>query len=121
MHIDTILMVINLLGYHPGAVRTKLFAHTTLFTLPWLKTIFDFIMLTPSEGSLTPLYLCLAPMHDLVKHGGKYFSDTVPQPIPHATPCSEPDDVHKSLWAQALKLCQLGETDAATLISTCQS
>ncbi|KAI7886934.1 NAD(P)-binding protein [Lichtheimia hyalospora FSU 10163] len=120
-HLDKYHVNIKAFCYHPGAVRTKLFAHTTVFTLPWLKALFDFIMLTPSEGSLTPLYLCLAPMRDLVKHGGKYFSDTVPQHIPHTTPCSEPDDVHKSLWLHALKLCQLGETDAATLISTCQS
>ncbi|KAI9318219.1 hypothetical protein BX666DRAFT_1606047 [Dichotomocladium elegans] len=117
--LDTYHINVKAFCYHPGAVRTNLFAHTTLFTLPLLGPLFDFIMLTPKEGSLTPLYLALGPAKDLVKYAGQYWSDTVPVPIPHTTPCLAPDDTHRMLWTCALQLCDLTETDATTIISTC--
>ncbi|KAI9261646.1 hypothetical protein BDA99DRAFT_538034 [Phascolomyces articulosus] len=108
---------IQVFCYHPGAVRTKLFSHTTVFTLPIFSYLFDFIMLTPSEGAMTPLYLCLAS--NLPKQGtiGNYWSSTVIQPFPQ---CEEEDDQNqknvKKAWKSALDFCGLTIPQAEALI-----
>ncbi|KAI8149703.1 hypothetical protein BJV82DRAFT_130599 [Fennellomyces sp. T-0311] len=104
---------IQVFCYHPGAVRTKLFSHTMIFTLPIFSWLFDFIMLTPSEGSITPLYLCLAPQ--LSSESGSYWSSTVHQPVPE---CGNVEKV----WKAALDLCGLTSLEAEALIrQTCHA
>ncbi|KAI9492642.1 hypothetical protein BDB00DRAFT_827479 [Zychaea mexicana] len=102
--------------YHPGAVRTNLFSHTTLFALPISSHVFDFIMLTPSEGAITPLYLCLAPASKLSaargtkpRESGGYWSSTVRQPVPGCK------NVEKA-WKAALDFCGLTIPEAEALI-----
>ncbi|CAO3622153.1 unnamed protein product [Cunninghamella blakesleeana] len=111
--------------YHPGTVRTKLFAHSTVFTLPITKYLFDYIMLTPKEGSGIPLYLILKYMNDdtmPTNSNGQYWADALPQPIPnlsikkvktynnHNYQQQRNMDIN-SLWTITLALCNLSPLD----------
>ncbi|KAI8085043.1 uncharacterized protein BX664DRAFT_387685 [Halteromyces radiatus] len=74
-------------SYHPGTVRTNLFAHTSVFNLGGIvRRFFDFIMLTPKEGSGTALYLVTTFMNNsnnlLLRENGYYWADGLPQRIP---------------------------------------
>ncbi|KAI8372338.1 hypothetical protein EDC96DRAFT_500741 [Choanephora cucurbitarum] len=70
---------IKIYAYHPGTVRTRLFAHTVVFSLPIVSKLFDFIMFTPKEGSQTPLYLCLTKEPGV---SGTYWANMRPQALP---------------------------------------
>ncbi|KAG2220453.1 hypothetical protein INT45_004195, partial [Circinella minor] len=99
--------------YHPGAVRTKLFSHTTLFTLPILSYLFDFIMLTPTEGAITPLYLCFASfLQEEKRISGRYWSSTVQQPVPE---CDDLEHVEK-IGKAALDFLDLTPSQMETFI-----
>ncbi|ORY99434.1 hypothetical protein BCR43DRAFT_472122 [Syncephalastrum racemosum] len=87
--------------YHPGTVRTALFAHTTVFRLPFFSWLFDYIMLSPREGAITPLHLCLMPEELKGGERSNYWADTVPQRIPaHDT---EP------LWDAIMDMLEINE------------
>ena len=82
-----------------------------------LAYLFDFIMLTPSEGAITPLYLCLAPFlqeKGKEKEGasGRYWSSTVQQPVPE---CDDPKNVEK-VGKAALDFCGLTISQAEAFI-----
>ncbi|CAO3596608.1 unnamed protein product [Absidia cylindrospora] len=111
--------------YHPGTVRTNLFAHTTVFTLWVARYFFDFIMLTPKEGSGTALYLIMHFLDDDTLHhnNGRYWADGVPQQIPNnvtiqlpasaSSPESAMDAATVDLehfWISSLQQCGLSPT-----------
>ncbi|KAI8387468.1 hypothetical protein BD560DRAFT_382589 [Blakeslea trispora] len=85
---------IKIYAYHPGTVRTRLFAHTTLFSLPIVSRLFDFIMLTPKEGSQTPLYLCLTEEPGI---SGTYWANIRPQTLPSCSVNGKRENI-KTLW-----------------------
>ena len=80
--------------------------------------LFDFIMLTPSEGAITPLYLCLASfLQEKEKEkeagiSGRYWSSTVQQPVPG---CDDPKNVEK-VGKAALDYCGLTISQAEVFI-----
>lgn len=87
--------------YHPGTVRTALFTHTTVFRLSLLSRFFNYIMLSPREGAITPLHLCL--MQDDIKiSSSSYWADTVPQRIPSHDA--------QSLWNAIMHMLGIDET-----------
>ncbi|KAI8967590.1 hypothetical protein BDF20DRAFT_900203 [Mycotypha africana] len=94
---------IKVFVYHPGTVRTKLFQHTTIFTLPLLSKIFDFIMLSPKEGAETPLYLCLT--RDNVESGA-YWANKHNYHIPSVT-INNLWDRTDLLWEDTMLKCGL--------------
>ncbi|KAI7898717.1 uncharacterized protein BX663DRAFT_523864 [Cokeromyces recurvatus] len=94
---------VKIFAYHPGTVRTKLFKHTTLFNLPFLSKIFDFIMLTAKEGSQTPLYLCLT---ENLEGTGTYWANTHIQKVPSVAVDGSKDNI-KKLWSDIMLKCNL--------------
>jgi hypothetical protein len=68
-------------------VRTNLFAHTTVFNLWIAQWFFDYVMLTPKEGSGTALFLVMKHLDDnndtLLCGNGQYWADGQAQPLPH--------------------------------------
>lgn len=88
-----------LIAYHPGTVRTKLFSTTTVFNLPFLSILFDFIMLTPKEGSQTPLYLCLT--QELKSNTGTYWANERQQTLPSVFVNKKENDV-EALWIDTM-------------------
>ncbi|KAL9557058.1 hypothetical protein MBANPS3_001584 [Mucor bainieri] len=92
---------VKVYAYHPGTVRTKLFAHTTVFNLPFVSKLFDFIMLTPKEGSLTPLQLCLRKD---VSESGTYWANGRMQTVPDVIVNGKKNDID-ALWKDALSKC----------------
>ncbi|KAI8882439.1 NAD(P)-binding protein [Backusella circina FSU 941] len=96
--------------YHPGTVRTRLFSHTTVFTLPLLGFLFDYIMLTPKEGSLTPLYLCLTDATRLSTDegmgGSVYWANQKPQLLPAIMINGKLDNMDE-LWKDTLTKCKI--------------
>lgn len=92
-------------AYHPGTVRTKLFDHTTIFTLKLFSKLFDFIMLTPKEGSLTPLYLCFTDRIELENSSKScYWADERPQQLLPVSVNGKLNDT-KELWKDVLIKC----------------
>lgn len=85
-------------AYHPGTVRTKLFDHTTLFTFKLFSKLFDFIMLTPKEGSKTPLHLCLC---EYLENGSSYWADNRPQTLMPVYVDNKLNDI-RQLWEDTL-------------------
>ncbi|KAG1052956.1 hypothetical protein G6F43_004928 [Rhizopus delemar] len=93
---------IKVYSYHPGTVRTKLFDHTTIFTLKLFSKLFDFIMLTPKEGSLTPLYLCFTDRIELENSSKScYWADERPQQLLPVSVNGKLNDT-KELWKDVL-------------------
>lgn len=92
---------VKIYAYHPGTVRTKLFAHTTVFNLPFVSKMFDFIMLTPKEGSLTPLQLCLRKD---VSDSGTYWANGRMQTVPDMMVNGKKNDID-ALWKDTLSKC----------------
>ncbi|KAI9481619.1 MAG: hypothetical protein EXX96DRAFT_567406 [Benjaminiella poitrasii] len=92
---------VKIFAYHPGTVRTKLFEHTTVFSLPIVSKIFDFIMLTPKEGSQTPLYLCLM---EKVGKSGTYWANEHVQQTPPIFVNEKRDDI-EGLWRDTMMKC----------------
>ncbi|CAO0797561.1 unnamed protein product [Mucor circinelloides] len=92
---------VKIYAYHPGTVRTKLFAHTAVFNLPFVSNIFDFIMLTPREGSLTPLLLCLK--RD-VGDSGAFWANGRKQTVPDVVVNGKKNDI-EALWKDTLSKC----------------
>ncbi|RCI01843.1 Retinol dehydrogenase 13 [Rhizopus stolonifer] len=90
-------------SYHPGTVRTSLFAHTAIFNLAFVSKLFDFIMLSPKEGSQTPLYLCLTKD---VGDTGTYWANKRPQALPSVWINGKKNDI-ETLWNDTLKKCGL--------------
>ncbi|KAG0166138.1 hypothetical protein DFQ28_009039 [Apophysomyces sp. BC1034] len=104
---------IKVLPYHPGVVRTRLFNTTTIFTWRIFSRILDYIMLSPKEGSKTPIFLSLWP--DLNIAHDHVWMDMVPYPVPFS---DEPDTLD-TLWNDSLK--RLRGLDAEKYISSCLS
>ncbi|KAI9305878.1 hypothetical protein BJ944DRAFT_287466 [Cunninghamella echinulata] len=114
--------------YHPGTVRTNLFAHSTIFTLSITKSIFDYIMLTPKEGSGTPLYLVMKYMDDHIipDSNGQYWADALPQQIPTHLEIKlntyKKDkfstDIKTMLWTTTLALCDLSPLEVDNWIKS---
>ncbi|KAG4081259.1 hypothetical protein H8356DRAFT_1352188 [Neocallimastix lanati (nom. inval.)] len=74
--------------YHPGTVRTHLFNHTTVFNLRMFTWFFDFVMLSPKEGSGTALYLVMKYLDgddDAHSENGRYWADGLAQELPDVT------------------------------------
>ncbi|KAK4514560.1 uncharacterized protein ATC70_002158 [Mucor velutinosus] len=92
---------VKIYAYHPGTVRTKLFAHTTVFNLPFVSKMFDFIMLTPKEGSLTPLQLCL---REDLGDSGTYWANGRLQTVPDVLINGKKDNID-ALWKDTLSKC----------------
>lgn len=74
-----IIPICSFSAYHPGTVRTKLFSTTAVFNLPLVSKIFDYIMLSPKEGSRTPLFLCLT---NDIGGSGCYWANEHQQTLP---------------------------------------
>ncbi|KAI8095552.1 hypothetical protein BDF21DRAFT_406172 [Thamnidium elegans] len=70
---------IKIYSYHPGTVRTKLFSTTAVFNLPFISILFNHIMLSPKEGSRTPLFLCLSKDS---RDSGSYWANGRKQKLP---------------------------------------
>ncbi|KAF7722963.1 hypothetical protein EC973_002474 [Apophysomyces ossiformis] len=102
---------IKVLTYHPGVVRTQLFDHTTMFTWRIFSRILDYIMLSPKEGSKTPIFLSL--WHDVEEVPDHIWMDMVPFPIPFS---DDPNILH-ALWNHSLE--RLRGLDAEKYISSC--
>ncbi|KAI8059295.1 hypothetical protein BC940DRAFT_338286 [Gongronella butleri] len=102
---------ITVSSYHPGTVRTNLFASTTVFTLPMTGLLFDVIMLSPKEGSATPLYLILSQLDGEKTRSGQYWSDAMPHALPgpikikSTSPLSHA--TQETLWTSMLALCDI--------------
>ncbi|KAI8983542.1 hypothetical protein BDB01DRAFT_791200 [Pilobolus umbonatus] len=94
-------------AYHPGTVRTKLFAHTKIFNLSILARIFDFIMLSPKEGSETPLYLCLSDDPAINSNPSSYWANKRPYYL-HRVKVNGKYST-RELWEDTLKRSGLGE------------
>ncbi|KAL0073405.1 hypothetical protein J3Q64DRAFT_1733084 [Phycomyces blakesleeanus] len=97
---------IKVYAYHPGTVRTSLFAHTTVFSLFFLSRLFDFIMLSIKEGSRTPLFLAFK----VPSPSGCYWSNESKQTIPSVSIKDEhlkDSEVCDRIWSQTLTFCQL--------------
>ncbi|KAI8639882.1 hypothetical protein BD408DRAFT_420695 [Parasitella parasitica] len=94
---------VKVYAYHPGTVRTRLFAHTAVFNLPLVSKLFDFIMLTPKEGSLTPLRLCLKAD---VGESGTYWANERSQTVPDVLINGKANNVD-ALWKDTLSKCGL--------------
>ncbi|KAJ1912588.1 Retinol dehydrogenase 13 [Tieghemiomyces parasiticus] len=60
---------------HPGPVSTGLYRYTP--GLSKLGTLLDMILLSPAQGALTQIYLCLAP--EVRDVSGVYFFDLEPR------------------------------------------
>ncbi|CEG72740.1 hypothetical protein RMATCC62417_08240 [Rhizopus microsporus] len=100
---------VKVYAYHPGTVRTKLFNHTTVFTLRLFSKLFDFIMLTPKEGSITPLYLCLANVEDLENNTNScYWADQRQHRIAPTCVNGSLNNTYK-LWEDTLLKCRYNE------------
>ncbi|KAI9276404.1 hypothetical protein BY458DRAFT_505777 [Sporodiniella umbellata] len=95
-------------SYHPGTVRTRLFDHTTVFKLKLFSKLFDFIMLTPKEGSQTPVYLCLS---DYVQEGSTYWADRRPQPLTSVWVNKKKNDL-QHLWEDTLIKIKLDQNNS---------
>ncbi|KAI9014341.1 hypothetical protein CLU79DRAFT_767166 [Phycomyces nitens] len=97
---------IRVYAYHPGTVRTRLFAHTTVFSLFFLSRLFDFIMLSIKEGSRTPLFLAF----NVPSPSGCYWSNEARQIVPLVSIKNEhlkDNEVWDRIWRQTLSFCQL--------------
>ncbi|KAI8381081.1 uncharacterized protein BYT42DRAFT_291408 [Radiomyces spectabilis] len=99
---------IHVHAYHPGTVCTKLFAYSSVFKYRIFHPLFAFIMLTPKEGSTTPLYLCLSTLSDT---NGQYWAEGVPMNIPNVAYDGQSDiskeELDRILWNQTLRACHL--------------
>lgn len=90
--------ICSFIAYHPGTVRTKLFSTTAVFNLPLISKIFNYIMLSPKEGSRTPLFLCLAK--DL-NDSGSYWANEHKQTLPSVL-VNGKDDNNEALWTDTM-------------------
>lgn len=115
----------NLLACHPGTVRTSLFQYTTIFTLFIFRHLFKFIMLSPAEGILTALHLCLDPTAGTVS--GEFWLNRLPRPIGPVTigmnqeaEEGEFETVMRWLWNTSLDICGMSEKEANKLIESCR-
>ncbi|ORX44916.1 NAD(P)-binding protein [Hesseltinella vesiculosa] len=103
-------------SYHPGTVRTNLFSSTTVFNLPFMSFLFDFIMLTPKEGSATPLYLALSPLDGESIPTAQFWSEAAIQPLPtliriqSKSPYAKPS--LDTFWTNMLALCDVSPLQA---------
>jgi hypothetical protein len=81
-----------------------------VFTLPFLSLIFDFIMLSPKEGSLTPLYLCLTDATRLSTDegmgGSVYWANQKPQLLPAIMVNGKLDNLDE-LWQDTIMKCKM--------------
>jgi hypothetical protein len=77
--------------------------HTTVFSMPLLSKLFDFIMLTPKEGSQTPLYLSLT---EDVGPSGSFWANQRIQTVPSACINGKEDDI-ETLWNDTMIKCGL--------------
>lgn len=68
-----------------------------------MSRLFDFIMLSPKEGSKTPLYLCLTKE---LGQSGTYWANERAQNIPRVSINGKEGDV-KSLWSDTLTKCKV--------------
>jgi len=81
---------------HPGTCRTDLFAANPISNVS--KGPMKSILRSPEEGSMTSIYLCLAP--ELESVSGQYFFDQAPR-----TPSAAALDVQAQdlLWEKSLE------------------
>ncbi|CAO3695571.1 unnamed protein product [Rhizopus stolonifer] len=106
-HLSTIVPPdIKVYSYHPGTVRTKLFDHTTLFTFKLFSKLFDFIMLTPKEGSRTPLHLCLC---EYIENRSSYWADKRPQTLMPVYVDNKLNDI-RQLWEDTLTKVRINQS-----------
>jgi hypothetical protein len=113
------------LACHPGTVRTSLFQYTTIFTLSIFRPLFNYIMLSPREGILTALHLCLD--HTAASVSGQFWLNRLPRPVGpvsiglnEVTEETEEEIVLRWLWKTSLDICRLSEEEAKKLIESCK-
>ncbi|KAI7867440.1 hypothetical protein BDF14DRAFT_1881829 [Spinellus fusiger] len=90
--------------YHPGTVRTGLFSHTSLFSFSALRHAYDFLMLSPKEGSRTPLFLCL----QRPQQSGYYWSEEAIQKMPKIKikgRSLKEEEAFKEVWSHTMDYC----------------
>ncbi|KAI8582039.1 hypothetical protein K450DRAFT_278430, partial [Umbelopsis ramanniana AG] len=114
---------ISINSCHPGTVRTSLFQYTTIFTLSIFRHLFNYIMLSPREGILTALHLCLHESAGSVT--GELWLNRLPRPIGLVTiglndEAEEVEEktVSRWLWNTSLDICGLSEVEAKKLIDS---
>jgi NAD(P)-dependent dehydrogenase (short-subunit alcohol dehydrogenase family) len=88
---------------HPGAVRTKLFAHNPLFQLI-LNPFFYLIAVSVKKGAQTSVYLATSPEVEGVT--GKYFVWSKPQ---FSAPASYDRAAQKRLWQLSAEMTGMAE------------
>ncbi|KAG2183804.1 hypothetical protein INT43_006815 [Umbelopsis isabellina] len=110
---------------HPGIVNTSLFQYSTVFTLSIFRPIFRLIMLSPREGILSSLHLCLDPSLDSVS--GEFWLNQLPRPLGSITMGSQQEaeesqtvTIQRWLWQTSLDIWSMSEDDASQLFNLCR-
>ncbi|KAJ2955202.1 hypothetical protein NQZ79_g8769 [Umbelopsis isabellina] len=110
---------------HPGIVNTSLFQYSTVFTLSIFRPIFRLIMLSPREGILSSLHLCLDPNIESVS--GEFWLNQLPRPLGSITMGSQQEaeesqtvTIQRWLWQTSLDIWGMSEDNASQFINLCQ-